>query len=99
MKMMPQSLDHAVTLEQALARIDELERMMSRLRHDVCGALAPALLMADGLRSHADPQVRRAGEMMGRAIDRITGMLKRTYEAVPAQSPDANGPNGASGGT
>ena len=88
----------AQSLEQALARIEELERMMSRLRHDVRGALSPALLMADSLRHHADPHVQRAGEMIGRAIDRVTGMLRSTYEAVPAQPPDESGPHDASHG-
>jgi hypothetical protein len=83
----------AQSLEQAQARIEELERMVSWLRHDVRGALSPALLMADSLRNNADPHVQRAGEMIGRAIDRVTDMLKGTYGAVPAQPPDASGPD------
>ena len=89
----------ARSLEQAEARIEELERLLSRLRHDVRGALAPALLMADSLRTHADPHVQRVGEMVGRAIDRITFMLKGTYEAVPAKPADEPGPKGASHGS
>lgn len=84
----------AQSVEQAQARIEELERILSRLRHDVRGALSPALLMADSLRNHADPHVQHAGEMIGRAIDRIASMLKSTYEAVPARPPVASGPDG-----
>jgi len=75
----------ARSIEHAEARIAELERVVSRLRHDVRGALSPALLMADGLRASADPRVQRAGEVIVRAVERVSAMLKGTYEAVPAQ--------------
>ena len=46
-----------------------------RLRHDIRGALSPALLIADRLLSHADPSVQRAGQIMVRTVDRATGLL------------------------
>jgi hypothetical protein len=46
-----------------------------RLRHDVRGALSPALLTADRLLSHADPAVQRAGDIMVRAVEKTAALL------------------------
>lgn len=64
-------------------RIGELEKLVSSVRHDVNGALTPALMVADRLRSSTDPQVRRAGEKIGESILRVTKILKATRDTVP----------------
>ena len=67
----------------AAERMAELEKLISSVRHDVCGALTPALMVADSLQSHADPAVQRAGAKIAQSIMRATTMLKATREAVP----------------
>ena len=56
----------------------ELQR---RLRHDLRGALSPALLTADRLLAHDDSKVRRAGEIMVKSIDRASALLADPAEA------------------
>ena len=65
-------------MEQQLATRAELQR---RLRHDLRGALSPALLTADRLISHEDPKVRRAGEIMVKSVDRASALLADPAEA------------------
>jgi hypothetical protein len=59
-------------LEAALATRIEAQR---RLRHDLRGALSPALLTADRLLSNADPAVKRAGQMMVMAVERASALM------------------------
>ena len=73
------------SIEAAEARIAELERLISNVRHDVNGALTPALMVADRLASNADPALRRSGEKIGESILRVTGMLKATRDLVPSR--------------
>jgi hypothetical protein len=56
-----------------------------RLRHDLRGVLSPALLTADRLLNHADPKVKRAGEIMVRAVERASELL--TESASPPAGP------------
>ena len=51
-----------------------------RLIHDVRGALAPILLTAERLQGHAEPAVRRGGEIAARSVERAEAFLA---EAVP----------------
>jgi hypothetical protein len=46
------------TKTTASERIEQLERLVVQMRHNVCGALSPALLMADVLMAQPDPKVR-----------------------------------------
>ena len=64
-------------LEHQLSTRAELQR---RLRHDLRGALSPALLTADRLISHQDPKVRRAGEIMVKSVDRASALLADPVE-------------------
>ena len=64
--------------ETQLASRVELQR---RLRHDLRGALSPALLTADRLITHEDPRVRRAGEIMVRSVDRAASLLADPADA------------------
>ncbi len=53
-----------------------------RLRHDLRGALSPALLTADRLLTNADPAVQRTGSIIVRCVERATGLL---IEAPPSE--------------
>jgi hypothetical protein len=55
-----------------------------RLRHDIRGALSPALLTADRLLTHADPAVQRAGDIVVRAVERAAALLS---DPPPAPTP------------
>lgn len=71
-------------LELALAARVEQQR---RLRHDIRGVLSPVLLVADRLLNHADPAVKRSGEIMVRTVDRATAVLAE-YGDSPVSPPD-----------
>ncbi len=62
-------------LHAAQAQLAELRKQVSTLRHDVRGILSPALLVADGLLNHAEPKVKRAGEVMVRTVERASERL------------------------
>ncbi len=65
----------------------ELKKQVSTLRHDIRGILSPAMLTADRLLGHADPSVKRAGDVIIRTVDRIAARLLETklgYE-VPGE--------------
>jgi hypothetical protein len=70
-----------------LQRIDELENLVARMRHDVCGALSPALLMADLLLRQPDPKVRIAAERIVTAIERTTMLVRASRSVVPPRPP------------
>ena len=55
-----------------------------RLRHDIRGALSPALLTADRLLTHTDPAVQRAGDVVVRAVERAAALLT---DPVPGATP------------
>ena len=62
-----------------------------RLRHDLRGVLSPALLTADRLLTHADPAVKRAGDIMASAVERAAELLDDTAKASPKPSLDPPG--------
>lgn len=72
-------------IDEASQRIAELEHLVSRTRHDVNGALTPALMVADRLRSSADPAVSAAAEKIAASILRATAILKATRGVVPSK--------------
>ncbi len=72
------------SIEEAEERIRVLEKLISSVRHDVNGALTPALMAADGLRSNADAGVQRAGSRIGDSIMRVTKLLRSTRDVVPS---------------
>ena len=53
-----------------------------QLRHDIRGALSPALLTADRLLTNKDPAVKRAGEIMVGAVEKAASLM-----ADPAEPP------------
>ncbi len=72
-------------LELTLAAKTE---QMRKLRHDIRGALSPVLLVADRLLNHADPAVKRSGEIMVRTVDRATALLAEASDAEPSPPDD-----------
>jgi hypothetical protein len=55
------------------ARVEELEHLVSELRHDLRGAMSPAALIADRLRQSNDPAVQRSGKTIGIVVERVLG--------------------------
>ena len=72
-------------IEEAEQRIAELEELVSRTRHDVNGALTPALMVADRLRSGEHQTVSAAAEKVAASILRASAILKSTREIVPSR--------------
>ena len=68
------------------SRIAALETLLRRARHDVRSALAPALLAADMMRTHADPKVQGSGATVARSIARVLDTLDSTCALVPPRS-------------
>lgn len=66
--------------DQAVAQ--QVNAATATLRHDLRGALSPALLMADRLTTNPDPAVQRAGEVVVRSIDRATALIARKDPAA-----------------
>ncbi len=58
-----------------VARLAELEREMSLLRHELRGALSPALMVSDRLLRSEDPLIRRAGDAVVRSVERATSLI------------------------
>ena len=54
--------------------------VVAKVSHDLRGILTPALLSAERLQIHADPRVRRAGEVLAQAVDRAADLVRRTLE-------------------
>ena len=71
------------SIEESEDRIRALEKLVSSLRHDVNGALTPALMVADSLRSNSDARVQRAGTKIADSILRVTQLLRATRDTVP----------------
>lgn len=64
-------------------QLAELRQQVTTLRHDVRGILSPALLVADGLLNHAEPKVKRAGEVIVRTVERASDRLAELKVAAP----------------
>jgi hypothetical protein len=67
----------------ALARVEELEKLVSALRHDIRGALTPAALIADRLQNNSDPAIQRAASRIAAVVERVIARLNATNEIVP----------------
>jgi len=72
--------------QSAEDRVQELEKLVSSLRHDLRGAITPAALIADRLRQNSDPAIRRAGDRIAAVVDRVLARLNATNELVPPGS-------------
>jgi hypothetical protein len=78
--------------DTAELRVDELERMVSEMRHDLRGAVSPAVLIADRLRQSSDPAVQRSGRTIGVVVERVLAILDATCKVVPPRSVTSTGP-------
>lgn len=58
-----------------IQRLADLEREMSLLRHELRGALSPALMVSDRLLRSEDPLIRRAGDAVVRSVERATALI------------------------
>jgi len=67
------------------AELRERSEERRQLRHDLRGALSPALLTVDRLLGNADPSVRRAGEMTLRAVERASALLSEGNDDGPGK--------------
>lgn len=61
--------------DETAARLAEIEREISFLRHELRGALSPALMVSDRLLKNEDPLVRRAGDAVVRSVERATALI------------------------
>jgi hypothetical protein len=77
----------ALAGEACQAQLSSLAEQHRRVRHDIRGALSPALLTADRLLGHADPAVKRAADIMVRAVERTSNLLAGPEEASPPGEP------------
>ncbi len=69
--------------QSADTRVDQLEKLVSSLRHDLRGLITPASLIADRLRLNTDPAIQRSANMISGVVERIVARLNATYELVP----------------
>ncbi len=67
-------------------RLAELEREMSTLRHELRGALSPALMVSDRLLRNDDPLVRRAGDAVVRSVERATALIGQDRLRAPPEA-------------
>ena len=75
----------ALARQLAEARgLGELRRRLQSLRHDLRGALSPAMLSADRLTTHADEKVRRAANVVMSSLERSTALLADPAHKVAA---------------
>ena len=74
------------------AKVEQLEALVSRLRHDLRGVITPAALVGDQLREHSDPAMQRAGTRIAEMVRRVLEKLDETYCHVPARGSRSAGP-------
>ncbi len=85
--LMPRTVaapDHAA---DAQARIDTIEAGVASLRHDLRGALSPALILSDRLVASSDPAIRKAGEAVVRSIEQASALIAASKALEPPGDP------------
>ncbi len=70
--------------------LQRLQRQLSDVRHELRGALSPAMMVTDRLIRSEDPKVRRAGETVVRSVERAIALI--ASDALHAPSPPGRGP-------
>lgn len=87
--VMPRPGPSALSYAAIQARIDAIEAQSAGLRHDLRGALSPALIVSDRLAVSADPSVRKAGEAVIRSIERASALIAASRPVdSPAELPE-----------
>ena len=86
----------------AQARIDAIEASAASLRHDLRGALSPALILSDRLVASSDPATRKAGEAVVRSIEQASALIAASKTLEPpgsgAARPSCGSPSARPGG-
>lgn len=72
------------------ADLAELADIVRRASHDLRGAVSPAMLMAERLETHPDPEVRTAAAVVAEALDRASAISRATSAAVKQRVPPPN---------
>lgn len=73
------------------ARLEMIAQEQGRFRHDMRGALSPAMLSADRLVTHADPAVQRAGDRILRSLERAAALLDaQRNDTLPPEAPPSD---------
>ena len=67
-------------------RVAELEELISRLRHDIRGALSATRLVTDRMLGEPDQRMQRFATTIDRATQRILDHLDTTREIVPPRA-------------
>jgi P22 tail accessory factor len=67
-------------------RVEQLEKLVSSLRHDVRGIVTPVALAADHLHKSSDPAIQRSAARIDEMIERLVMRLNSTYGLVPPTS-------------
>jgi hypothetical protein len=66
-----------------------MAKALARLAHDLRGALAPGLLLAERLEMHQDSSVRQAGQVLMQAMERAASLAKSVATLTPSRALDA----------
>ncbi len=64
------------------ARLVAVGTSVAKIGHDLRNVLAPALLSSERLEMHADPAIRRSGEVIMNAVDRANELIGQTLKFV-----------------
>jgi hypothetical protein len=70
-------------------RVEQLEKLVTSLRHDVRGIVTPVALAAHHLHKRSDPVSQHSAAMIDKMIDRLVLRLNSTYGLVPPTSSNA----------
>jgi nitrogen fixation/metabolism regulation signal transduction histidine kinase len=55
-----------------------------KLGHELRNVLSPAMMLAERMSTHADPQVQRAGKMILDSLDKATALIKAAQVSASA---------------
>ena len=81
----------------AQARIDAIEAGVASLRHDLRGALSPALILSARLVASPDPAIRKAGEAVVRSIEQASALIAASKTLEPPGDGAARPPSDPAG--
>ncbi|HTW27557.1 MAG TPA: hypothetical protein VME92_10550 [Acetobacteraceae bacterium] len=81
----PSALAAPLAAEAASAsdQLQAMEASLSHLRHDLRGALAPAMLVTERLLEFPDAKVQRTGRIVQNALDRAASLLEASRRGAP----------------
>ncbi|MGB6230289.1 MAG: HAMP domain-containing sensor histidine kinase, partial [Litorimonas sp.] len=82
---MKQSLRAAFRQRERLA---SLGLSVTKINHDLRNVLSTALLMADRLSTHSDPQLAEMGERLTRTVERGVGLTEEVLDYSSAREPE-----------